>query len=250
MNATNEHRGRTEEERDYYALSKRVYAIFAHVYDAVVLPFRKLRREVANMVALGPGSRLLDVATGTGAQAFAFAAKAREVVGIDLSVAMLRVARRKNRFPNVTFQQADAADLPFEDGSFDASCVSFALHEMPSSVRERVLREMERVTKPGGSVTVVDYALPRNRVASSLVYHLIKLYERDHYATFVNSDVPALLKSAGIELSQERPALAGVARILTGHRSEAVSRARPDQHEPDAVASLGRSAPGAAGGRT
>ena len=88
------------------------------------------------------------------------------VIGIDLSEAMLRVARRKNGLPNVTFQRADATALPFEDANFDAACVSFALHEMPATIRERVVREMARVTKVGGTVVVVDYALPRNRAAS------------------------------------------------------------------------------------
>lgn len=240
MNETTEPRGRTQEERDYYALSRRVYAIFAHVYDAVVFPFRRLRHEVANMVDLSAGSRLLDVATGTGQQAFAFAEKAREVVGIDLSEAMLRIARRKNRCPNVTFQQADAADLPFEDESFDAACVSFALHEMPMSIRERVVREMARVTKPGGSVTVVDYALPRNHVASSLAYHIIKLYERDHYATFVKSDVAALLKREGVELTDQRSALLGMAQIKTGRRAEAIAGVHPDGFDHEHATSAPR----------
>ncbi len=226
MSPIEDPRGTTEEEREYYSLSQRIYTVFAHVYDAVVFPFRSLRHAVADMARLSPGSRLLDVATGTGAQAFAFAGKVREVVGIDLSEAMLRGARRKNRFGNVTFLQADAADLPFEDESFDASCVSFALHEMPVSIRERVIREMARVTKPGGSVIVVDYALPRNRVASSLAYHIIKLYERDHYASFVNADVAALLESAGVEPSGHRPALLGFAQVTTGRRAELNAGAR------------------------
>jgi len=211
----------TDEERAYYSFQRRAWAIFAPFYDALVFfPFRRLTSEVANVVQLPSGCRLLDVATGTGARAFAFANSAREVVGIDMSEAMLRIARRKNRFSNVTFQQADAADLPFEDDSFDASCVSFALHEMPSSIRDRVVREMVRVTKPGGLVIVVDYALPRNRVASSFAYHVIKLYERDHYATFVKSDLAALLENAGVELAEQRSALLGMAQIKTGRKAE------------------------------
>lgn len=188
--------GTTEEEREYYSLSQRIYSVFAQVYNAVVFPFRSLRRDLEDTAGLSPGSRLLDVATGTGAQAFAFAGKVREVVGIDMSEAMLCVARRKNRTPNVTFLQADAADLPFEDESFDASCVSFALHEMPPSIRERVVRAMARVTKPGGAVIIVDYGLPRNRVASWLAYHIVKLYEPNRYASFVKADVAALLEGA------------------------------------------------------
>lgn len=218
----------TDEERAYYSLSRRVYAVFAHVYDGVVFPFRKLRHEAAHMVDLPRGGRLLDVATGTGQQAFAFAEKAREVVGVDLSEAMLRVARRKNRFPNVSFQRADAAELPFEDDSFDASCISFALHEMPSSVRERVVREMARVTKPRGSITIVDYGLPKSLMAGALVYRVIKLYEHDYYAEFVKSDWRALLESAGVEVSEERPALRRMARIMTGRKAVPAARIRPD----------------------
>lgn len=216
-------REQTKDERAYYSLSGRFYATFAPFYDAATAPFRKLRREVADRVVPGPDAMILDVATGTGAQALAFAGKARAVVGIDLSDAMLSVARRKNRFANVTFQKADATSLPFEDASFDASCVSFALHEMPSSVRERVVREMARVTKPGGTVTIVDYGLPQNRAASFLVYHVISLYERPYYASFVRCDLDALLASAGVDALEDRPALLGAARIITGRKRATVS---------------------------
>lgn len=210
----------SQEEREYYSLSRRVYGVFASFYDVVAFPIRGLRRKVASLVDLKPGSRVLDVATGTGSQALAFAEQAGEVVGIDLSEAMLRVARRKNRFSNVTFQRADAVKLPFGDGSFDAACVSFALHEMPASIRDRVVREMARVTKPGGVAVVVDYGLPRNRVASWLAYHIVKLYERDHYATFVRSDVAGLIESAGLRVSDDRLVLGGLARIMVGRRTE------------------------------
>ena len=222
---SHESRGSTDEERAYYSLSRRVYSVFAHVYDAVVFPFRKLRHDVASRVALPPGARLLDVATGTGQQAFAFAEKAGEVVGIDQSEAMLRIARRKNRFPNVSFQLADAAELPFEDDSFDAACVSFALHEMPSSVRERVVRQMARVTKPGGSITIVDYGLPRSQMASALTFHFVKLYEPEYYADFVKSDWRALLEDGGVEVMGDRPALRGTARIMWGRRGGSAARA-------------------------
>jgi demethylmenaquinone methyltransferase/2-methoxy-6-polyprenyl-1,4-benzoquinol methylase len=219
----------TEEERAYYSLQNRVWASFAPFYDLVVLPIRRLRRRVADMLELGPRSRVLDVATGTGEQAFAFAAKAGEVVGIDLSEEMLRVARRKNRFLNVSFRHADATRLPFDDKSFDVACASFALHEMPPRVRERVLREMARVTKTDGAIVIVDYALPKNSAASSLVFRFVKLYERDCYAEFVQSDLDALARSAGIQLGEHRSVLLGAAMIVIGRSREprAVSAGSP-----------------------
>jgi ubiquinone/menaquinone biosynthesis C-methylase UbiE len=206
----------TPYEAQYYELNRRVYPKLAPVYDFVALPIRKLRRRVVALAGIEARSRVLDVATGTGAQARAFAAVAREVVGIDLSAAMLRVASRKHRLPNLQLERADATALPFADGSFDAACISFALHEMPPSVRERVLREMTRVTKRGGTLVVVDYALPRSAVARTIVVRAVRLYERDSYAEFVRSDLPALLRNVGIEPRADQPALGGLARVIVG----------------------------------
>jgi demethylmenaquinone methyltransferase/2-methoxy-6-polyprenyl-1,4-benzoquinol methylase len=212
--------GRTSDERSYYALNRRVYGIFAPFYDKLVLPIRHLRDEVAAALPLDRRTRVLDVATGTGAQARAFADRAGEVFGIDLSEAMLRIARRKHARPNVVFRQGDATQLPFRDRYFDAACISFALHEMPPSIRERALREMARVTRPGGAIAIVDYGLPKNETARWFVYHVVKLYEGGTYAEFVRSDLPALLKDAGIDLLDKRSALGGLASIYTGRRHE------------------------------
>ncbi len=212
-------RGRTDDERDYYALSERVFKIFAPFYDLVTTPFIGLRRRVAAMAGFHTGARVLDVATGTGAQAFAFARKGAQVVGIDLSEAMLAVARRKNRCPSLAFRQADATELPFADGAFDIACISFALHEMPKTVRERTLREMARVTKVEGTILVVDYGLPKGRLARWLVYHLVKMYERDRYAEFVKSDLRTLLVEVGFHVVEDRLALRGLARIVRASRT-------------------------------
>ena len=209
---------RSDEERAYYDLNARVYAWFARYYDLVTVPLRRLRHEVVRAAHAGRSSRVLDVATGTGAQASAFAEVAREVVGVDLSPAMLSVARRKRHHPNLTLLRADATSLPFPEGDFDVSCVSFALHEMPVSIRETVIREMVRVTVPGGTIVVVDYGLPRNAGASFLVRHAVALYERDHYAEFIGSDLRALLEKAGVSIEEERRRVVGIARIVVGSR--------------------------------
>ncbi len=223
---------RTDEEREYYSMNKRVYAIFAPFYDFVAFPIGKLRRDVAASAGVDARSRVLDVATGTGAQARAFAEKAGEVVGIDLSESMLCIARRKNRSHNLMFQQADATELPFGDASFDVSCISFGLHEMPRSIRERVVAEMARVTKPGGTVLVVDYGPPRDALGNVLSL-LVRLYERDHYVDFIRSDLRALLQQMGIAIRHERPMLLGAVRLVTGSRAhmreQRVSGAAPGE---------------------
>ena len=212
------HEAQPPDVRHYYALNRSVYGWFARYYDAVTRPLRGLRHQVVTLANVPPDAHVLDVATGTGAQALAFAHHATEVIGVDINEAMLATARRKRRPAHVTFVQADATSLPFPPGRFDVTCVSFGLHEMPPSIRDRVVREMARVTRHAGTIVVVDYALPANRVLSALAFRLVRLYERDHYAEFVRSDLPALLEGVGIVVRIDRRAILGNVRILVGDK--------------------------------
>lgn len=207
----------SEEELEYYSLNERVYARLAPFYELVTLPIVRVRREVTAIAGVDSRSRVLDVATGTGAQARAFAERASEVVGIDLSESMLRVARAKNRFANLTFRRCDANELPFADGSFDVSCISFALHEMPGSIREGVLAQMACVTKRGGAVLIVDYGRRCDRFGDVLDA-VVKLYEGERYAEFIRSDLPGLLRRSAIDVRDDRTTLLGAVRIVTGCR--------------------------------
>jgi demethylmenaquinone methyltransferase/2-methoxy-6-polyprenyl-1,4-benzoquinol methylase len=205
-----------DEEREYYALVKKTFDQLAPFYDVIVMPITRVRDTVVAFTNASEGSRILDVATGTGKQAFAFAQKGYAVVGIDLSEAMLSVAIQKNPYSNVQFEVADATNLRFEDNSFDVSCVSFALHDMPLTIMEKTVQEMVRVTKPKGLIVVVDYALPQNMIGRCLIYRFVHLYERAYYTRFIQADLKALLRKAGIEVKVELPVWFGAGRILKG----------------------------------
>lgn len=210
-----------EEEKDYYALTRKAWALFAPFYDVFASPFLSgLRDRVVSFTDAQKGSKVLDVATGTGEQVFAFAKNDCEVVGIDLSESMLNVAKKKNKYRNAKFEVADATDLPFEESSFDVSSVSFALHEMPLSIGEKVLKEMVRVTKPKGIVVIVDYDLPKNRIGKFLIYHFIALYEPEYYKKFIKSDLEALLNKNSIDNIEKDTVLHGVGRILKGRSNK------------------------------
>jgi ubiquinone/menaquinone biosynthesis C-methylase UbiE len=209
-----------DEEKEYYSLIKRIFALWAPFYDAFVMPISGLRDKVVDFTNPGDGSKILDVATGTGKQAFAFAKMGYEVIGIDLSEAMLKVANKKNKNENVKFEVGDATNLPFEDNSFDVSCVSFGLHDMPLTIREKALKEMVRVTKTKGVILIVDYALPKSKISRFLIYHFINLYEGKYYSNFIKSDLEALLRKTRIEIKEELPVLLGAGKILKGIKME------------------------------
>lgn len=194
-------------------------AWFVEAYDLVTAPLRYLRSRVARLAGIGPGMRVIDLATGTGAQARAFAARGASVVGIDLSPRMLAIARRRRHGAAIRYVEADATSVPERDASFDAASISFALHEMPASIRARVVRELVRLTRPGGTIAVVDFARPRSRVWRFLVEHVMAAVERDAYREFIRSDLNGLLERAGVSAINEHRAVLGTVRILICHRA-------------------------------
>jgi demethylmenaquinone methyltransferase/2-methoxy-6-polyprenyl-1,4-benzoquinol methylase len=117
------------------------------------------RSRAADLARVGPGSRVLDVATGTGDLAIELArrvAPAGEVVGTDFSEAML--ARARIKAPQLRFEWGDALELPYDSAGFDAATVGFGARNF--SDLERGLAEMARVVKPGGRVVVLEITTP------------------------------------------------------------------------------------------
>jgi ubiquinone/menaquinone biosynthesis C-methylase UbiE len=99
-----------------------------------------------------PGARLLDVGAGTGLWSAFFAGAGFDVTGVDIAPEMIVVARGKG-IPRATFREADAHDLPFEEGAFDVATAVTTLEFVEDAAR--VLREMARCTRrPGGVVLV------------------------------------------------------------------------------------------------
>ena len=118
---------------------------------------QRWRERAVELARVAPGSRALDVATGTGDLAVALRAAGAEVVGCDFSEEMLERARRKE--PSARFEWADALALPYDDDSFDAATVGFGARNF--SDLGRGLAEMARVVRPGGRVVVLEITTPQ-----------------------------------------------------------------------------------------
>ena len=142
---------------------------------------QRWRERAVELARVGPGSRALDVATGTGDLAVALRAAGAEVVGCDFSEEMLDRARRKE--PSAHFEWADALNLPYDDDSFDAATVGFGARNF--SDLPRGLAEMARVVKPGGRVVVLEITTPQKPPLSSF------------FSFWFDRAVPALGRIAG-----------------------------------------------------
>jgi demethylmenaquinone methyltransferase/2-methoxy-6-polyprenyl-1,4-benzoquinol methylase len=114
------------------------------------------RKAVVRAVDARPGERVLDLAAGTGTSSEPFVRAGADVVPADFSLGMLRVG--KARRPDLGFTAGDATRLPFADASFDAVTISFGLRNVVDT--EQALREMLRVTRPGGRLLVCEFSRP------------------------------------------------------------------------------------------
>lgn len=138
-------------------------------YDALnhLLSFqidRRWRKTASRWAAEGTPATVLDVATGTADLAMLLARRLpnAHIVGVDCSEKMLALGkekvRRKQLEGNVDLQWGDAAGLPFKEGSFDAVTVAFGVRNFAQL--EQGLSEIQRVTRPQGLVTILEFSLP------------------------------------------------------------------------------------------
>lgn len=121
------------------------------------------RRRLLGLAQVAPGQHVLDCATGTGDVAIALKKKvgARgHVLATDFCAEMLAFAPEKARAKGleIDFEQADAMDLPYEQGRFDCATISFGIRNVPDP--RRCLSEMARVVRPGGKVAVLEFGQP------------------------------------------------------------------------------------------
>ncbi len=141
------------------------------------------RWAVRKAVAPRPGERVLDLAAGTGVSTLDLAKSGAWCLAADFSQGMLAAGR----FRDVPMVAADATALPFADDSFDAVTISYGLRNISES--EQALREMLRVTKPGGRLVVCEFSTPVLPVFKTLyMEYLMKALPRVARAVSSNPD--------------------------------------------------------------
>lgn len=195
------------------------YRSLARIYDpATALFLDPVRRLVADTLCRLEASTVLDVCCGTGRLVSRLRRDGLFVVGADASPAMLDVARRALG-PGIC-SRMDARSLAFADASFDATVITFALHENPEPDRLAMVGQMLRVTRPGGHVLLVDYQGPP--WPRCPLGWLVPLAEWSaggehfrNYRDFVaRKGVAALVRRAGGEVAETLPCLLGRAALV------------------------------------
>ncbi|MFD3515970.1 class I SAM-dependent methyltransferase [Streptomyces sp. NPDC058657] len=156
---------------------------------------------------LAPGSRVLDVGSGTGRPtAAALSTAGHDVLGVDVSPVMVGLARRQ--VPRAEFRHADIRDMPLADASFDAVCVYFSLLQMSRAEQTALLGRLARALRPGGHFAVATVPLDVENVPGVFMGQDVRV------TSFAAEDFTAAVRQAGLTVAHEQslvftPALPG-----------------------------------------
>jgi SAM-dependent methyltransferase len=160
---------------------------------------------LVDLIPAAPGARWLDAACGPGLVARGLAPRVAEVHGVDMTPAMVDVARREaaaEGIGNAVFSVGDATALDFADGAFDGAVTRFSLHHIP--VPGRALEELARVVRPGGAVVVGDHVTSADAGEAAWHQEIERLRDPSHWACLTPAQLRALGERAGLALEREQ----------------------------------------------
>ena len=152
-----------------------------------------------------PTERWLEAACGPGIVSRRLARLAGSVHGIDVTPDMIATARREAEtagIENATFEVADATSIPAPDSSYDGAVTRFSLHHIP--VPSRLVHELARVVRPGGTIAVLDHLADDGAEARSWAQEIERLRDPSHWACLSRERLRELGRNAGLALDHEQ----------------------------------------------
>jgi SAM-dependent methyltransferase len=159
-------------------------------------------QRMVELARLRGDERVLDIATGGGHTALAFAPHVREVVATDLTPQMLAAAARfitSQGVANVRFERADAEALPFPAAEFDVVTCRIAPHHFGDAAR--FVREVRRVLRPGGVLLLVDTIAPDDPALDALINAFEQLRDPSHVRNYTLREWQAFCLAAGLRVA-------------------------------------------------
>jgi SAM-dependent methyltransferase len=185
---------------------------------------RQTLEDLVELAAPRPGERWLEAACGPGLVTRALAPRTGSVHGVDLTPAMLELARREAAgLPNVTFALGDATALDATDAGYDGAITRFSIHHVP--VPARLVEELARVVKPGGAVVLADHVADDDPDAAAWSQEIERLRDPSHWASLPLHRLRAL--GAGMTLEEERLAPLNLGYADWLERGTGTAAARP-----------------------
>ncbi len=172
------------------------YKIISKGYDLLdIVYFRNFKKSPRKAVLdrIYENEKILDLCTGTATNAITIAKKKAntEIIGIDLSKDMLKVAQRKIRkteLKNIKLYQMDATHLKFKSNYFDKILISLVLHELDEELAAKIVSEAKRVLKDGGEIIITEWE-PSKQLFKRILFAPIHYLEPKTYRRFIKMDL-------------------------------------------------------------
>jgi ubiquinone/menaquinone biosynthesis C-methylase UbiE len=181
------------------------YQRIAWAYDFLDFPFEFGRyRKIRPQLFCGLSGRILDAGVGTGRN-FPFYPANSTVIGIDLSPAMLAHAQRRLAAATtaVELRQMDVTRLDFPNRYFDAAVATFLFCVLPDELQVAGMRELRRVTKPGGIIRCLEYTRPSGGLRRAMT-HLWEPWVYWAYGAGFDRQTERKAPEAGLKLFESR----------------------------------------------
>jgi ubiquinone/menaquinone biosynthesis C-methylase UbiE len=192
------------------------YERIAPFYDLLDLAFERRRyRRIRPMLFAGLSGRILDAGVGTGRNIAFYPSSGVEMIGVDLSPAMLRRAERRRAALGrpVELRRMDVTRLDFADASFDAAVATFLFCVLPDDDQVPALRELARVVKPGGAIRLLEYVRPADPLRRALT-RLWEPWIAFAYGAGFDRRTEERLPEAGLEFVEARFVFADLIRLI------------------------------------
>lgn len=180
--------------------TRKIYDLQSYFYDRTfgALVAKRIKKAVSEHLNINPGDVVLDLGIGTGA-ALEFYPNRGKVIGVDLSPGMLRECVKRiqsSNISNATVFRGNALDLPFEDSSFDHIFISHVISVVSDPVK--LLREAQRVAKPGARIVIVNHFRSANPVIGWFEVVLSPLFSKIGWRS--DLALQDLIRATGIEV--------------------------------------------------
>jgi len=187
-------RSNTPDER---SRTRRFFNLVSVIYPFIDWKLTPAYRTALRKLDLDSGLSVMDLATGTGILAAAFAERGHPTTGIDFAANLLNRARRK--YPAVTFREMDLVELDgIRDRSFGIVSMGYFLHGVDAEFRKEVLAAAARIASD--NVVVFDYGRPGN-----FLVRFIEWVEGPHYSGYLAASRDAEFREAGLEIVEDFP---------------------------------------------
>lgn len=201
-------------------MNKKIWDLYAPIYERAMRVDKKWYEKMYQRIPKVIENKVvLEIATGPGLLAKAVAPAAKKMIATDYSDGMISEAKKGECPDNLTFEVADATDLPYEDDSFDVVLIANALHVMPEP--EKALKEIDRVLKEKGILIAPNFINHRGGVISRLWSNILKIagikfehqWTMDEYLQFLQKngwqavnykELPARISLAYVECIRKR----------------------------------------------